>query len=389
MPIKQCDALVVGGGPAGSTIAWKLSNAGLNVTVIDKQPFPRDKVCAGWITPAVIDSLQIDIKDYCKDRVFQPITGFRTGRIGGQYTDTSYDQPVSYGIRRREFDQYLLERSGANLKLGEAVKTIDRNNGHFLINGAIETPLLIGAGGHFCPVARFLGAKLGSNELVVAAQEIEFEMTPAQTAACRVLPEKPELYFCKDLKGYAWVFRKGGHLNIGLGREDNHQLTQHIEQFVLFLEENGRIPEDIPEKFHGHAYLLYGHSPRKSIDDNVMLIGDSMGLAYPQSGEGIRPAIESAMIAAEVALQASGDYKKEKLSPYIERIQQRFGEFATSKTSVNWLPDSIRYYLGGKLVSTQWFAQHVVIDRWFLHAHEPPLSWQSQGDTQSISLHKT
>jgi menaquinone-9 beta-reductase len=49
--VETCDALIVGGGPAGSTCAWQLRQAGLDVVVIDKTRFPRDKVCAGWITP--------------------------------------------------------------------------------------------------------------------------------------------------------------------------------------------------------------------------------------------------------------------------------------------------------------------------------------------------
>ena len=88
---------------------------------------------------------------------------------------------------------------------------------------AIGWPV-VGAGGHFCPVARATGAK-GSGETAVAAQEIEFEMSPQQKAVCRVDGERPELYFTPDLKGYGWVFRKGDYLNIGLGREDKHRLS--------------------------------------------------------------------------------------------------------------------------------------------------------------------
>ena len=53
--MKQVDVLIVGGGPAGSTLAWALRDSGLDVTILDKQTFPRDKVCAGWVTPAVME----------------------------------------------------------------------------------------------------------------------------------------------------------------------------------------------------------------------------------------------------------------------------------------------------------------------------------------------
>jgi flavin-dependent dehydrogenase len=62
--------LIVGGGPAGSSLAWGLRDSGLNVIVMDKSTFPRAKVCAGWITPAVITTLCIDTAEYAQGRVF-------------------------------------------------------------------------------------------------------------------------------------------------------------------------------------------------------------------------------------------------------------------------------------------------------------------------------
>ena len=76
------DIVIVGGGPAGSTCAWRLRRAGFDVVVVDKATFPRDKVCAGWITPQVFDELRIDPGEYGIGRTCQPITGFRVGVIG-------------------------------------------------------------------------------------------------------------------------------------------------------------------------------------------------------------------------------------------------------------------------------------------------------------------
>ncbi len=108
----------------------------------------------------------------------------------------------------------------------------------------------------------------------------------------------PELYFCDDIKGYGWCFRKENFLNIGLGRMDPHRLSEHVTAFVRFLQAAGRITFDVPSAMLGHAYLLYGVSERKPVDDGMLLIGDSVGLAYKQSGEGIRTAIESGLLAA-------------------------------------------------------------------------------------------
>ena len=82
--MERCDVLIAGGGPAGSSCAWRLRRSGLDVLVVDRATFPRDKVCAGWITPQVISELEIDVAAYRRGRTFQPITAFLTGIIGGR-----------------------------------------------------------------------------------------------------------------------------------------------------------------------------------------------------------------------------------------------------------------------------------------------------------------
>jgi geranylgeranyl reductase family protein len=369
--VENCDALIVGGGPAGSSCAWRLRQHGMAVTVLDKALFPRDKVCAGWITPAVVQALQLDTEAYARERVLQPITAFRTGLIHGRELETRYPRTVSFGIRRREFDDYLLRRSGARIQLGQALKSLEKRGSHWLVNGAITTPLLIGAGGHFCSVARLLGAKLGASEAAVTAKEIEFEMNPEQLADCRVRADTPELYFCRDLKGYGWCFRKGDYLNIGLGREGNQGLSEQLADFCDFLRQRGRIPKNIPDKFHGHAYLLYGHSRRKLLDDGVLLVGDAAGLAYPESGEGIRPAIESGLIAAAAIVEAREDYRRQTLQAYPDQLRARLGSEAAPDGGR--FPQFLRHMLAGALLGSRWFTRRVVLDRWFLHAHQPGL----------------
>ncbi len=124
---------------------------------------------------------------------------------------------------------------------------------------------------------------------MVAAQEIEFELTAAQKADCRVEAAVPRALFLPRPDGYAWCFRKGDFLNVGLGREDNTRIGEHVARFCDWMKETGRIPRDTPEQFHGHAYILYGHSPRPLVDEGALVIGDAAGLAYAESGEGIRP----------------------------------------------------------------------------------------------------
>jgi geranylgeranyl reductase family protein len=373
--MESCDVLIVGAGPAGSTLAWKLKAAGLDVLILDKKTFPRDKTCAGWITPAVVETLKLDTADYAQGRVFQPIRRFVTGTIGGKEVYTDYTTPISYGIRRFEFDEYLLQRCGARVLLGEPLKSLKHEGDGWVVNGKIRAPLVVGAGGHFCPVARYLGANLGADEQIVAAQEIEFEMSAAQQRACNVAEDRPELYFCDDLKGYGWIFRKGNFLNIGLGREDNHKLAEHVSAFCEGLKQQGRIPADTPSKFHGHAYLLYPLAPRQLVDDGLLLIGDAAGLAYPQSGEGIRPAIESAILAADTILAAHGNYQRAQLEPYVAQLTARFGKRLQGATPAapGRFMQRFKQTLAHWLLRRGWFARHVVIDRWFLHRQQPLL----------------
>ena len=106
----QCDVVVVGGGPAGSTSAWKLRQAGYDVIVLDRAAFPRDKLCAGWVTPQVIEDLQLDIDSY-------PHSFMTFGRLHFHWKKLGLaKKTVQHSIRRFEFDDFLLQRQTGLLK---------------------------------------------------------------------------------------------------------------------------------------------------------------------------------------------------------------------------------------------------------------------------------
>ena len=383
--MQTCDALIAGGGPAGSACAWKLRQAGLDVVVVDGATFPRDKVCAGWITPQVIEDLRIDVAEYRRGRTFQPITGFRTGIIGRRRDlETTYARPVSFGIRRCEFDHYLLQRSGARLRLGTRISSVRQDGGTgWVVNESIKAPVLVGAGGHFCPVARTLNATLDGAPLVVA-QEAEFEIAPEEAASFTTEPETPELYFASDLRGYGWCFRKQGFLNVGFGRLDSRQparrslggggLPRASAEFVDFLKTTGKIPGSADWRWRGHAYLLSTPPRRRIVDPGVVLVGDAAGLAYPQSGEGIRPAIESGLMAAAAIVAANGSYTRDRLTPYEDRLWARYTDQPLMRLIARTIPTALTASLAAWLFDSPSFARHVLLDRWFLHANEPALS---------------
>jgi len=356
----RCDALIVGGGPGGSTAARVLRLAGWDVIVVDRARFPRDKVCAGWLTPDVFPLLDLTPAEYrATGLTLQEITAFRTGVLGRRPVETRYPHVVSYAIRRCEFDTFLLQRAGVRVLEDMFVRTIRRDRGQWIVNEAIEAPVLIGAGGHFCPVARHLRG--GSEEATpIVAKEAEF---PIGGATAHVPGETPQLFFCEDLQGYAWCVRKGDYLNVGIGRRSNDGFADHVRHFTDFLETHGIVTGVCNARWHGHAYLGSGLGARPVVGDGVLLAGDAAGLAYPESGEGIRPAIESGRLAAETLITANG-HAVDDLQPYADALRRRHPPVRSSPAPVR----AALAALGRALLGSRAFTRHVVLDRWFLRS---------------------
>jgi flavin-dependent dehydrogenase len=391
--------LIVGGGPAGSACASKLRRAGLDVLVVDGAAFPRDKVCAGWITPQVVDGLALDLEAYAHGRTLQPITGFRAGVIGSNHDVViEYNRPVSYGIRRCEFDHYLLQRSQARQELGAPIQTIERQDGVWIAttggpsarhpNARFTAPMLVGAGGHWCPVARMLNRaprkaakgprredeRQEENAPIVVAQEAEFPVTGPDAARFATAPDTPELYFSPDLTGYGWCFRKQGYLNVGFGTLDVRSCQKATHQLIAYLKTRQKIPAAASWRWRGHAYLVSTPRRRRVSGDGVLLIGDAAGLAYPQSGEGIRPAVESGLIAAATVIEARGAYTRDRLKSYERELLARLRAEASDPSRSRSVSGSLAETLATLALRVPWFVRHVVLDRWFLRAAESALS---------------
>ncbi len=357
-----CDALIVGGGPAGSACARALRRAGLDVLVLDAAVFPRDKVCAGWITPQVVTSLDLDVEEYRRGRTFQPISGFHVGLIdGGAGTETQYGRDgqlrhPALRVRPLPAPAFRRPRRGRHARDEPPAgrRSLDRERPHpHAAPRRGGRPFLPGG------AARQRGrAWAAAGAPVVVAQEAEFRVEAAASGA--VQGEAPELYFCRDFKGYGWCFRKGEYLNVGLGRLDRRSLPRATAEFLAFLTASGRIPRDVLPRWRGHAYAVYETPHRRVVDAGVMLIGDAAALAYAQSGEGIRPAIESGLMAAAAAVRANGDYSARQLEPYADRLRARFGAGSVSTALSKAVPDGLGAAVGRRLLSAPAFVRHVV-----------------------------
>ncbi len=325
--MELLDVVVVGAGPAGSTCAGILKRSGLSVALVDRAVFPRSKLCAGWLTESVFDRLHISPGEYSRQNVLQPISRFVVWDRKNAAHPVPFGKTVSYGVIRREFDAYLLKKSGVPLRDTFKVDSI-RNLGEYVeINHTLRAKVVVGAGGHFCPVSVSLGNST-ADTYTLAAMESETELDEETVARYIPYPGSPEVFYLDDLKGYAWFFSKGPYLSIGIGSLKRRDVRRELAKFMDVLKRSGRLPEELSTKlepFSGHAYKIYPGGRRTLTGERTLIIGDAAGLSSATSGEGIRPAVVSASLAAETIIEADGTYTAEKLASYRKKIVSAFG----------------------------------------------------------------
>jgi flavin-dependent dehydrogenase len=295
--MRSAEIIVVGGGPAGSAAARRLAQAGADVLVLDRERFPRPKLCAGWITPEVLQDLDLDPTEYPHG-----FLSFR--RLHFHLKALHLPLPaVQHSIRRLEFDAWLLERSGAPW-LQHDVRRIERDGDRFLIDGAFRCRYLIGAGGTSCPVQRalFRDAAPRVRALQTVTLELEFEHEWKD-------PDCHLWFFEAGLPGYSWYVPKAaGWLNVGIGamarrlKARNEDLHQHWQALRSKLEQ--RFGIRVPDAPGGYSYYVRGRVEAVR-SGGAFLTGDAAGLATRDLCEGIGPAIRSGQKAADAILCGS------------------------------------------------------------------------------------
>lgn len=291
--MTKSEVIIVGGGPAGSSCAWQLRRRGVDCLILDKAKFPRVKLCAGWITPEVVADLEMDPATYPHrfltfDSIRMHLYGLASKRCAPQHS-----------IRRYEFDEWLLKRSGAPVREHE-VRHIERRGERYFIDGEFECTYLIGAGGTSCPVYRsqFREANPRIRALQVAAleHELPYEWND---------PNCHLWFFEHGLPGYSWyVPKQDGYLNLGVGgiaarmKSKGQHLNAHWDHFLSSLRRRDLIGDSLELKPQGYSYYM-----RDKVDigriGNAFVIGDAAGLATRDMGEGIGPAVRSGMLVAD------------------------------------------------------------------------------------------
>jgi flavin-dependent dehydrogenase len=209
-----------------------------------------------------------------------------------------------HSVRRFEFDDFLLQRSGAPVRKHE-VRSIARRGGDYVVDDVLRCRFLVGAGGTRCPVYRALFReglpRAGTLQTATLEQEFEYDW---RDPACHLW------FFDGGLPGYAWYVPKAnGYVNVGLGgmaiqlTGSGRPLREHWSAFVAKLKRLGLVDYANYDP-KGYSYFLRGEIGGAS-RDNAYITGDALGLATRDMCEGIGPAIRSGLYAADAIVNGS------------------------------------------------------------------------------------
>lgn len=303
--MREVQTIIVGGGPAGSSCAWELVRRGHWCVVLEKHRMPRPKLCAGWIPPQVWTQLEVQPEEY-------PYGWVRLDRlrvVGGRQGWWSWRIPAhQYSIRRIEFDAWLLERSGAEV-VQHTVRQIREEDGWYILDEAFACKNLVGAGGTSCPVRRSLFPPHQGR--LILTREVEYPTPPPLQECILWFP-------FAGRSGYAWYVPKKGAINIGFGGIAGEMAPRSLSglwpEFLGLLKKAGCLKGDIPSRPQGHPYFLSPlNAPVKH--NQAYLIGDAAGLATWDLAEGIGPAVQSGILAAQDILGLDS-YRRNRIRRY-------------------------------------------------------------------------
>ena len=342
--IKQFDVIIVGAGPAGSTCAIALQNSGLKVAMLDKDVFPRDKICGDAVSSVVKRILrQIDPALETDLLNFAPKTSITQAKLySPNFKSLSFSfSKVGHCIRRVDFDNWLFNHaikknnitvlqkvSVTKIITHEDYAEVALNDGNIL-----QAPIIVGCDGAHSIVAKKLANfKVDRKHYSGAVRQYYSNIAGLEGNAL-------EVYFLDGyLPGYFWIFpHTNNQANVGFGMLSETIANQKLDLKKSLHDIINNIPE-VAARFKNAIALddVKGFGlPLGSKKHNIsghrfMLCGDAASLIDPFSGEGIETAMESGKFAAEQIIKCNqvNNYSAVFLKAYDERVYKKmWGNF--------------------------------------------------------------
>jgi menaquinone-9 beta-reductase len=342
------DVIIVGAGPAGSTAAALLARAGLHVLLADRADFPRDKTCGDGLTPRAVAVLdRLGVLPALQARGYQSISGAVTVAPSGAAFTSRFAEAClglpQFGmvVPRFELDDLLRQHAvdaGAQFLPGLHVTGPVYQDGGPLVTGVrgqlagqevmLAAPLTILATGASIGLLRAFGVL---QRIPPGVNAIRGYFTGVEG-----LTDRFEFYFDRELNpGYGWIFPLAdGRANVGVGlfnaRRDNAAAeTAAANPRRLLAEFMARHPRLATARPDGpiKGYPLRTDFPTcRPSGPGYLLVGETLGLVHPVTGEGIDLAIESAELAAAAALAAlrCHNVSPAALRPYDRALMRRY-----------------------------------------------------------------
>jgi len=329
--MKLWDAIVAGAGPAGCSAAYDLARSGREVLLLDRAEFPRQKACAGGLTTKTVRALRYSVDPVIRQRLNQ----LRIERDAGHSTVLRRRSDYCFMTVRKELDEYCFRQTlgaGAQFLRIRGITAITENADRveIAIDGqTLHARYLIGADGVHSRVRQ-----LTQSAAVSAPLSGWFWRAFALEANVKVAnAECEELVFdfAPVRDGYAWIFPKGDHLNIGLYSYSPDEKIDRARLAAYIRSRYGDAPvEDVIGQYAG-----FGAAQHKIAESRIFLVGDAGGFVDPLTGEGIYFAIVSGQAAAEAIEAAlhSGVHAHVRFRQATEKLR---ADLAVSTNGARW-----------------------------------------------------